>query len=415
DEFTPVYTLKTNVQAMDSEDTSAGYKILSGASLFKCKTFTYNQTDNRYEIPTGTTYYTEKNTYDAINDYVYGSIYLNGLKDKDGKTVKAEFEKVNSKEWVTFYFYIATGSENQSVNLDLWLGANSQDRTSTGVVFFDDCHVYRYSANKFWSLYKDNLGLSYTQKVTYTDNDGKVTGTENFDQSCEQLIDLRQEEKLAFNGTNFDFENSGTNIDKINNWEVKTNNGHAQVFNTNAPELFVDNYQSVGSDFSCDVNFNYDTNGNISGLKINPNQYALTLWANNGMASVKSESVRIRANEIYKVTASYKISEIKSGNAYMSIKENDKVLKDYNLKLYTLTDKDSSSLSSNGTNNFNNKYATVEFYVKGGALYNTNFNIVLSLGKDTEKAIVVFHLTTSKLKKAQQKTLITLQIQLNLV
>ncbi len=386
DVFTPVYTLKTNTQPMDSEDTNAGNRITSGAELKKCKTFNFNQKDNRFDIIKDTPYYTEKNVYEPINDYVYGSVYLNGLKDKDGKTVKADFEKINSREWVNFYFYIATGNEKQTVNLDLWLGANSHDRTSTGAVFFDDCHVYRYSENKFWSIYKEKLGLSYTQKINYTDDLGNITGTEEIKQSCEQLIDLRQEENLAFNGNNFDFETSGTDVDRINNWEVKTNTGHAQVFNTNTPEIFVDGYQSVGSDFSCNVDFNYDTNGNMNGLTIKPNKYALSLWAKDGMASVKSESVSIGANEIYKVTASYKISDISSGSAYMSIKENDKVLKDYNLELYTLTNKDSSALTSKGNDNFNNKYATAEFYVKGGALYDTNFNIVLSLGKDGEKA-----------------------------
>ncbi len=354
-----------------------GYTIDEGVTTYKTY-FTYNKTNKEFTAPAGTEYYLAKTTYKPLDYYSFGSIYLSGLKDSNGNAVKAEYIKVSSIEWVTFYFFVATGDESQSVSLDLWLGSKTVGQNSSGVVFYDDVHVYQYSENTFWKLYNSYYGKNYTQ--SNEDSTEKV--------ECVNLVDLRNYQTFDYPTHNFNFEageyqNNGT---AVKNWK-QSGTGNARVFNTNAPAAFkkITGFEFVGSTLSCDVELDDDLKPTIEA-----NNYALGLWANNQYVDVKSNDIAIGSNEIVKITAYYKVSEITSGKVYMSIEENDNVYAAYNLKesQYTLSDrKTSSGTTSNGSSAFNNNYGTIEFYVKGGTHYDTSFNILLGLGKSDEQAI----------------------------
>ena len=195
-EGTPIYVSVNDIEKTGTEDDEQ-INVNNGATYFTCN-IAYNEANSNYTVAEGTTYYTTKTEYDSLNDYVFGSMYLSGLVDENGDPVKAEYVQVSSKEWVTFYFFVATGNTEQSVTLDLWLGTNESGHESSGVAFFDDVHVYQYSENTFWKTYQSYFGKSYTQEIT--DSKGQVT-TKVFD--CVNLVDLRSkeiiEETIRFN------------------------------------------------------------------------------------------------------------------------------------------------------------------------------------------------------------------------
>lgn len=296
------------------------------------------------------------------NEITLGSIYLTGLVDENGNTVKAEFKQISSDSWTTYSFFVATGETSQTVNLELWLGGRELNAKSAGVVFFDDCALTQYSENKFWSLYNKNEKTS--------------------------LSDLRVDNSIAMDGYNFDFEIATPDgIQPVTDWK-KTGNGNAKVFDTEDPSFFKQQtgYDFVGSDLSCTVEL---TDNEV--VSLTNNRHVLGLWANDEFSKVTSKDIAVDANTAYKITASYKISKLENGSAYLLVSENDKVLSEYNLTdlpdYYTIAKETASSaLSSNGTSDFNNKYNTVEFYVKGGPLYNSSVNISLALGSATESA-----------------------------
>lgn len=374
-----VYTQKSNVETIEVNEEKQN-NILSDAQLFTCN-IAYDSANSRYNVSANTKYYTTKTEYTSLNDYVFGSVYLDGLKDENGDPIKAQYEKITSKEWVTYYFFVATGNEAQTVTLDLWLGTNKANNESSGVVYFDDCHIYQYSENTFWKTYQSYIGKNYTQEVTNTQGH---TSIETF--LCSDFVDLRNKNVIAYPTNNFDFEEGIFNddISSLKNWK-KFGDGNAQIFNSKAPEYFkkTTGYDFVGSNLSCEAVIEDEK------VVITANDYVLGLWADKQYVSVKSNDISINANEIYKVKAFYKIAENTNGNVYMFVEENDNVLSAYNLtdKQYTLTEQTASSaVTSNGTNDGTNNYGFLEFYVKGGALYNSSVNISLGLGKSGEVA-----------------------------
>ena len=404
----PVYVSVNDIEKVGEGDQQQ-ININNGATYYTCD-IAYDSEKGNYVVAEGTTYYTTKTDYDSLNDYVFGSMYLSGLTDEDGNPVKAEYVRVSSKEWVTFYFFVATGNKEQSVTLDLWLGANESGKESSGVVFFDDCHVYQYSENTFWKTYQSYFGKTYTQEIT--GSDGNVT-TEVYD--CVNLIDLRNKETIDYPTNNFDFEDGIYNddISSLKNWK-KSGSGNAQIFDSKSPEYFksVTGYDFVGSNLSCEAEIDGEK------VSISANNYLLGLWADNNYVNVKSNDVSINANEIYKIKAYYKISELTDGNVYMFVEENDNVLTAYNLtdKQYTLTAQTASSaVTANADNDFVNDYGVIEFYVKGGALYNSSINISLGLGKSDESATgcVVFDDVTVEKATSEEYDAATNKVQLN--
>ena len=387
------------VEKLEENKDGDNYKVYADTQTYTTN-FKYNKTNKNWTAPgktdsaEGTTYYLAKTTYNPLNYYSYGSIYLNGLKDKDGKPVKAEYVKVSSKEWVTFYFFVATGDESQTVSLDLWLGSQTVGQNSSGTVFFDDVHVYQYSENTFWKLYNNYFGRNYTQSY----NNGSEEVTEVVD--CVNLVDLRNHQTIDYPTHNFNFEAGEyqANGNPVKNWTTN-GTGNARVFNTNSPQAFktATGYDYVGSTLSCDVTLDEDLKPTIDA-----HNYVLGLWANGQHVEVKSNDIAIESNEILKIKAYYKVSEISNGKLYMSIEENDNIYTAYeiNENHYTLTDKKySSGSSSNGSNNFINNYGTIEFFVKAGAHYDSSFNITLGLGKTDENAtgcVIIDNVTVEK-------------------
>lgn len=378
------YVFKTEKTEESPERTDVHGENNEKFDTYTADNFKYDEETGNFIVADNTIIYTTKTEYDPLNNLANGSFYLEGLT-KDGKTYKLPTEKQFvrriAQNWTTLYYFIATGNEEQTVTLNLWLG--SQDLGSTGVVFFDDCKGYRYSENEFWKAYQKDYDKTYVQQVTTSD--GTI---ENKEYKCTNIVDLRDTTNLVFpvdktnpdkDPYNFDFEKDPkTSSQGLVNW---TATGNARVFSTRTAGLFKNEtgYDFVGSNLSYVVDFD--------GEKVdilNENKYVLAVWADKSYSKATSSDITIHANEIYKITAQYKISEL-SGNAYMFIKENDSLTKD--IKSYTISDEQASAgVSSNADNDFVNDYGTIEFFVKGGAHHDTSFNLSLGIGKKDEQA-----------------------------
>lgn len=399
---TPYYISVSDFEDPTENDNKVDIK--NNAKAYTCKNITYVPTgangNGNYLVSAGTEYFESSIQYNPISSTSFGSVYLSGLEDENGKPVKADFVEVSSKDWTTFYFFVATGNKAQTVTLDLWLGA--KDLSASGVVFYDDCHVVQYSENAFWKTYQNYFGKTYNKNVT--NEDGTI---ETVESNSTTLLDLRQDKTLDFSSHNFDFEEGIYNEDysSLKNWtKDEKSGGNARIFNVNDPAQFkkTTGFDFVGSNLSCNVN--------LDGEKVEflqENQYVLGLWAKNNYVKVKSQDVDISSNEIYKIKAYYKVSSLSSGSAYMLVEENDEILSAYNLKdtQYSLAKETASSgVSTNGENQFENNYGFIEFYVKGSALYNSSVNISLALGNETEKATgcVVFDEITVQKATSEQ-------------
>lgn len=361
------YVSKDTVTKNDDSTIS----VAAGTEKYDCN-LSYNKSTSRYDVAATENYYKTKTDYIAVNDETFGSVYLDGLTDEEGNT--PAYTQIRSKDWTTLNFYVATGSEDKTVAMELWLG--TREAGSTGVVFFDDFKVYQHSENAFWSSYNTSYDNNYFENK----QNGVTTLTST---KCTSLVDLRNKNIVDTTANNFDFETTGTTI---HNWTV-SGEGHARAFNTKAPQYFesTTGYSFVGSPLDCQVELDENNKATITA-----NNYVLGLWANDNSVKVTSAPITIKSNKLYKVSATYKVSDITKGNVYMFISENRSVLNEvYNLaeEYYTLTEeKASTGTTANGTSEFNNKYATIEFYVQGNALYDSSINISLGLGKTDEAA-----------------------------
>lgn len=343
-----------------------------------------------YTAATGVNYYALSTEYVPIDNNAYGkgSIYLSGLTSENiDNENDYKFEMITSTNWTTLYFFVATGNKSETVTLDLWLGGEN-NLASTGVVFYDDVQVYKYSENLFWQNYANYYSdLSYNKYIY--DKDGNIISTQS--NKCTKLIDGRTSiVDITPENANFDFE-INTNPNKLNGWTFISNSGNAQILNTIVPESFKEvGYGFVGNNLS--VDYDKDTK------EIKKNSKSLVLYTNKTASAVgvqANKSIDIKAHGYYKIKVHAKVSSLKQGKAYVTLKENNNIYsKDFGLNEdnYPLASKTSTGISNNSSNIFNNNFNVVEFYVKGGNLYDSQIDIQLWLGTESEKAIgcVVF-------------------------
>jgi len=277
--------------------------------------------------------------YVQVTKTARASIYVNGLEEP------LCFEGIsyeNASTWVPYNFYITTGLESKSVNLELWLGSKQTNR-SEGAVFFDNVEITQLSEKDIDTTTARTKYVSYKSDNIY----------ENFEN--------------GFNGWT-----------KINELEENT---YAEIINQSTENDSISkDIHYLGTDYS---------KGNVN---------ALTLYTKEDTKSYfgyKSKDIELGIYDIVKVTANVKTHNL-SGSAYVKIVEND--VKDLNGNIIEKITPASTSLSitSNSTNKFNNNYQTCTFFIKGRNLYNTSYNIELWLGSEENKSsgIVAFDTIT---------------------
>ncbi len=303
----------------------------------------------------------------------YASIYLDGLRDKDNKPVLCQYQDITNRTWQTYYFYIATGSKPQTVNLQLYLGGST---TSTGVAFFDEVILEKFAPVTF---YHNAVSANYEYVDTFASKDNSQT---------KFIVDaLRGDETIVDTSAyNFDFETVEGSNTLGSTWKAETSSAHALILpvyrSASKPEV-LGKYELVGSDLT----FKHDAK--------EENQNALYMFTDGkGKASVTSQTpITIKAHEIYKLSVNVKVSSLAAGTFSLVIKENNYIFDNYDLsssryELQTLT-KDASS--SNSSDNFKNGYTTLEYYLKGHEVYDTQVTVGFTLDGDNgaEGCVVV--------------------------
>lgn len=314
------------------------------------------------------------------DDSASASLYVSGLVDEEGNDIIAGVENIYSSIWKEYYVYIATGDESQTVTIDLYLGGDDS-QASTGVVFFDDVFVNRYSENAFFEY-------CYAQGTGY---EGVDTFGDLNNQSCFVLDALKNKDALIDTSSyNFDFEADEPSLTTLGtSWtRVDSSNGHAIIADIRGmqPADFTSltgGYSYVGDDLSYN------------------NNKAMILYTSEsgGYVGVESKDFDIKAHGIYKVSLNLKVSHtFESGSFYVKIQENDKIYTTYSSILtddeddtskqyLALQSGQTSGYTSNPDNSFVNDYQTIEFYVKGHSLYDTSVNIQLWLGDASTSAV----------------------------
>lgn len=328
----------------------------------------------------------------------FASIYLSGLQDENGNTLDIEYERLYADEWQTAYIYVATGAVEQTVNLELWLGTKD-GLTSSGAVFFDAVYAKKYSQNYFYENYyaehfdstnyylnpeKTNTDLNGNTYTFYGQNENYVSGTRNFNSLCEL-----DESVMTSTDINLDFEkDNSSKLDTLVDWTLSSHqNADARVIDITSKDIF----ESV-------VGKNYNYTG--TNFKYN-NQKALVLWTKNGekgSISLSSKDISVKAHETLKITALVKASSIVSGSFEFKVKENNTIFTDFPEleEYYTLNEK-AVTVSSTSSNSFKNDYQEVSIYLQGHDLYDSSFNIFLSLADETEGCVVVDNISVEKI------------------
>ncbi len=272
---------------------------------------------------------------DDAND-VFASIYLSGILDDKDQEVNLGIERITSKSWKEFYFFVATGDKAQTVTLDLYLGTNGE--ASQGAVFFDHFVTTRYSQNLFYETLQN---FNYTED-NYLSKNNETVFLVNGLLPKYDLIDGSEE-------MNFDFEAPLTGDVLGNKWTIINDgrhNANAQIMNVRDRSgqtvwKNITGYDFVGDDYTAN------------------NNNALVLWAgdkdSDGYIGVKSQDIAINAHDIYKITANVKVTGIENGSFYIKISENEKIYtyeqihkeEDNADNFYTLLSNKTSGLTTN--------------------------------------------------------------------
>lgn len=326
------------------------------------------------------------------------SVYLNGLKDKNGETLSLKYEGLSNTTWQEVNFFIATGKESQTITLDLYLGSAS-GQISQGAVFFDDVQGTRFSENEFYSEIKS---AGYTA-------DNFSTAHSSHSDAIFIINELLESRPFIANidDYNFDFENPiapDTNTLGDEFMIKGAENGHAIIQNIAdmQPSDFkkLTGYNYIGTDLGKD---NKQALILYTGKMVGD-----TMTNQSGYVGVESKQIDIKAHAIYKISLKVKVAT--KGSFYLKVQENDEVLNNYsslltdneddatnlNKTLYALNNKSSSTISSNTSNAFENDYQTLSFYLKGNSLYDSSVNLELWLGDSqtpTEGCVIVDNIT----------------------
>ena len=402
--YKDTYMLNANPECKDSSDTRI-LMINSKANLEQ------NHIDARKGYRSSSislsanSYYSFKVSVKTMlngDDYAKASLYVSGLKDADGKDMKVGVENVSPKVWTDYYIFIATGDEAQTVTLDLYLGSANGVK-SQGAVFFDDCHVERYSENLFYQI-------AQTHGYNFVDNADSFSNDTVFLVSGLKTLPSF----IAGHETyNFNFEDDSAVGGLGSAWtEIEKANAHAKILGVTdmQPSVF---QTATGFDYVGDT-LSYNNDNALVMFTGSSNSYATSY------VGIKSNDIQIQAHTSYKVSLKLKVSDMENGSFYLKVTENENLYtlypevfsKDEDAKNYfKLQSGKTITYTSNTDNNWTNDFQTVEFYIKGYDLYNTSVNLELWLGDSSTNAngcvvvddIVVEKTTTEKFSSATDK------------
>lgn len=290
----------------------------------------------------------------------FGSIYIKGLtaqvqNELDDLKALTKFETIQtSGNWVEYLFFIETGQDSQTANLQLWLGAENNS-TSPKAVFYDNVRVIRHAQNSF------NQQLSNYQSSPNV-----------------KVVSLKKYNLPSVMNANFEIADiTAKDVDNNRYWTPISN------FPFNSVQKIVDATKPLTArrEDNSIKTYNPLNSNNLSGNN------ALWLAADNVVGEefgYKSTALAINKFGYYKINITAKVDI--NTTAKIALKENNDIA-DFLLASgleeedFSYTPKESTfTISSNPSDNaLMNNYGVYSFYVKASSLYNTSASIHLML------------------------------------
>ncbi|MBO5394550.1 MAG: hypothetical protein J6A28_01425 [Clostridia bacterium] len=363
------YMLETNPETKDKNDTrilminsksSSSQRNVETRKGYKSSTLSLKA--NSYYV-----FYVSAKTMLNGDSYAQASIYLSGMKDKEGNDLA--FEKIESTTWGDYYFFVATGDKDADVNLQLYLG--SKDSDSSGVALFDATSVYRYSENEFYDLCYNYGYKGLDEKVALSNGQASFLVNEN--KTKANIV----EETANYN---FNFEDETALFN--DNWTLLAHpNGTAQIINY-ADFAATTGLPRIGNDLS------YDNNRALV-MQTTASDYSSYI-------GIKSKNITIAPHAAYKVSLKVKIANMESGSFYLKLTEGDYIYSVYSDfvsdeekddNYLALSSGKTNGITSNTTDVWTNDYQTIDYYVKGHSLYTSKVNVELWLGDSETSAV----------------------------
>ncbi len=328
--YTNTYNLSTNPETYykDSSDTKI---LMINAKSSVSTTSSFNQGYKSSNLTLFPYSYYHFSVLVKTEIGAIASIYLKSENEENSLS----FEKIVSTKWSEYHFYIETGSNNETVHFELYLGTESVK--SPNAVFFDNVTGYKLSKTSFDSEKSSN----------------------------EKSKILTIEKNYITSVTNSNFENGIEGWTSLSAFPAGTIH---KVINTNDPQIMTsEGFEYLGGD-------------NVEGNR--------ALWLASKTAKERgfgfsSTEIELPAYSIYKVNVNAKVGN--NTTARIVVVEGDKVENFYSKEgFYNANSAELTISSNNDSSTVLNGYKTYSFYIYGHTLFDSSFHIELWLGTETE-------------------------------
>ena len=147
------------------------------------------------------------------------SMYVTGL---DEDVQNTSFERYSSTLWTEYRFYIATGIDSETINLELWLG--SKTKSSMNAVFFDHVTMNKISGSYYYdeaSKLLDGLQTEtdpvVLQQIQAQLSRRNIIDLRDYEQNVIENADFETGDKTGWSVVNYLPTNSGASVVSINN------------------------------------------------------------------------------------------------------------------------------------------------------------------------------------------------------
>ncbi len=305
------------------------------------------------------------------------SAYIVG--DKIENTALNSFVNVQCPNWTTFTFYIATGLESTTVNIELWIGTKNKSHNTIGSVFFDNVKAVKYSETAYSKL----------------PNDALTTKT----------IDLQSQ--LVNKITNASFENSSEIYSITANSYDKTLSGITSLSQNGFDTINTDITTAPSTNMLNARNNDLDIIANQKGLFINNKVETMTGY--------KTSTFVIDRFETYAISIWVKTGNLSENGATLILTEvDDNTKEDENEENTLYSSKFETINTTSYENKFTNNWAQYTFYVQGNPYEAVELELQMWLGTEGAETrgyaffdeIRVNKITTSQYTNATEGTYI---------
>lgn len=241
-------------------------------------------------------------TINKGNSNAIASIYLNDFSVDD---IKSSVVNINtSNNWITYSFFIYTGSIDEKVSLSLWIGGDENDLNCTGIALFNNIQIFNCSEDYFESA------------SVNTQNSLIINLNEPYIANCVKNPSF---ETQLFNSSESDWQyisNMGPS-NKSTVQQIKVKNFSNDSINPlpNYEKLILDYYPDNNNSAGSNLNalFLYNAEESHIGLESTnitieaQSYYRLSVWASSNSKEENKPTIKLICNENENLNASLNV------------------------------------------------------------------------------------------------------------